>query len=121
MQMHHLFAYGTLKRGDCRSQHMDGQRYLCDVQTEPLYRMFDCGSYPGLILDHHGVSIAGELWQIDDDCLLRLDVVEGVSDNWFRRDLIKLAPPYERLSVFAYYYMHSTIGLPDCSPSWPVR
>ena len=58
-----LFVYGTLKRGHCRARMLDGQRFIGGVQTKPIYRLVNCGKYPGLIRADtaDGRAIEGEL------------------------------------------------------------
>ena len=78
-----LFIYGTLKRGHSRADAMNGQRFLGIAQTAPKYRMFDCGEYPGLVEADDGVSITGELWDVDQVCLNVLDELEGTNIDLF--------------------------------------
>ena len=60
-----LFVYGTLKRG-CRNHRLIAdQRYLGVATTEPRYRLYDLGPYPGLVRDDAaGLTVAGELWEV---------------------------------------------------------
>ena len=80
-----LFIYGTLKRGQSRAGALNRQRFLGNAQTAPKYRMFDCGEYPGLVEAEDGVSIAGELWEVDQACLDVLDELEGTNLDLFQR------------------------------------
>jgi len=109
-----LFIYGTLKRGHSRAGALKEQRFLGEAQTVPKYRMVDCGDYPGLVAADEGVSIAGELWEVDQACLDMLDELEGVSLNLFRRAAVELQPPYRNEEVVVYFYQGNTVGLPDC-------
>lgn len=111
-----LFVYGTLKRGFCRESFLQGQQFLGECQTEPLYRMYNCGSYPGLREDLSGVSIQGELWEVDAGCLQRLDIEEGVPEQLYARRMIQLSPSVS--GVEAYFYMQSVNDLPDCGNCW---
>jgi gamma-glutamylcyclotransferase (GGCT)/AIG2-like uncharacterized protein YtfP len=111
-----LFVYGTLKRGLCRNRHLEGQIFLSLARTAPKYRMFNCGEYPGLVPSLDGLAIEGELWEISDECVRRLDVVEGAPDE-YQRGAIELASPHE-LGAIAYFYQRPTAGLPECGPRW---
>lgn len=111
-----LFVYGTLKRGFCRAGFLAGQKFLGEVQTEPLYRMYNCGSYPGLRAESPGLAIQGELWEVDAECLMRLDVEEGVDEELYERRAIQLSP--HREDVEAYFYLRSVAGMPDCGDCW---
>ena len=84
---HRLFVYGTLKRGQGRSALLAGQTFLGEARTEPHYRLYSNGAFPCLVEAEDGVSIQGELWKVDDACLVRLDAVEGVDGGLFERRL----------------------------------
>lgn len=120
---HWIFVYGTLKRGLCRAHFLTGQHFWGEVRTLPGYRMYNCGTYPGLKqVDKDGLSINGELWQVDDECLVRLDHEEGVAEGLYTRQVIELAPsvsnPLPLSPIEAYFYIPSVAGLPDCGDSW---
>lgn len=113
-----LFVYGTLKRGCVRAPALAGQRFLGEARTEPRYRLYDCGRYPALVVDESGRSIGGEVWEVDASCLARLDEIEGVAVNLYRRDTIRLLPPFDEDSVTSYFFQRSVSGLPDCGEEW---
>ena len=63
-----LFVYGTLKRGGCRHAPLACQRFLGEARTAPLYRLYDLGSYPGLVpADEGGDVVHGELYEVARD------------------------------------------------------
>lgn len=113
-----LFVYGTLKRGGCRESAMAGQRFLGAVRTAPEYRLFHCGDYPALVRDANGVAIEGELWEVDGECLAKLDEIEGVPMRLYERAPISLLPPHDGEHVETYFYLRSVNGLRDCGPRW---
>jgi len=119
---HFIFVYGTLKRGLCRAPFLAGQQFVGEVRTLPRYRMFDCGSYPGLRPAlHDGLSIIGELWSVDAECLARLDLEEGVAGGLYARRMIELAAPLAgelTTTCEAYFYLPGVEGYPDCGESW---
>ena len=48
-----------------------------------------------MVLDEaRGVSIHGEIWEVDADCLMRLDDLEDIAGGEYARELIPLLPPY---------------------------
>eukprot|EP00752_Nemacystus_decipiens_P013707 g12160.t1 len=102
-----LFVYGTLKRGDVRAYLLEGQACLGETKTRPSYRLFNTGDYPALVeaapLGLQGRAILGELWQVDPDCLARLDEEEGVDEGLYERRTIELAGT-ER--AWVYLYLH---------------
>ena len=122
-RQHLVFVYGTLKRGFCREHFLAGQSFLAEARTLPKYRMYDCGTYPGLKLTpQDGLSIVGEMWSVDQLCLARLDQEEGVAEGLYSRSVIELAHPLPASvtarPVEAYYYDPSVAGFPDCGERW---
>lgn len=118
MNERRLFVYGTLKRGYCRAHYLQGQVFLGEAVTQPGYRMYNCGEYPGLIAAADGGAIEGELWAVDAERLAILDQVESLDAGLFKRDLILLSPPFEEDSVEAYFYRQSVRDLHDCGCRW---
>ena len=82
-----LFVYGTLKQGERNNKLMQG-RFLREVRTEPKFRLVDFGTFPGLAFGRHAIS--GELWEVDDETLVKLDEFEGIGDGVYIRKLIQL-------------------------------
>ncbi len=114
-----IFVYGTLKRGFCRAHHLAGQTFVGGACTSPQYLMYDCGQYPGLIIDRkEGISIQGELWSVDEKGVVLLDQVEGVSENWFSREPIELIEPTVDLPVQAYFFQGNVSRLPRYGDNW---
>lgn len=122
-----LFIYGTLKRGRCRADALAGQTFLGEARTHrDAYLLLDCGDYPGLVEAQHAAApVEGELWRVDDDCLARLDEIEGVDAGLFARravrlrDLADLAePPPPDAAPQAYFYTGDTDGKRTCGPRW---
>lgn len=116
-----LFIYGTLKRGDCRHSALAGQTFRGEASTESGYRLYNIGSYPGLVESPTGLAVEGELWEVDAACLARLDEVEGVAEGLYERRTIRLAEPLGDLNVQSYFFLKNTAGLADCGPCWQPR
>ncbi len=116
-----LFVYGTLKRGHCRAPMLTGQRFLGAARTMPIYRLVNCGTYPGLIraTAPHGLAVKGELWTVDPTCLARLDEEEGVDQALYERVAVDIASQ-PALHVEAYLYLRDTASLADCGDCWSL-
>jgi gamma-glutamylcyclotransferase (GGCT)/AIG2-like uncharacterized protein YtfP len=73
-----LFVNGTLMRGDVLHANLEGARFLCEAQTAPRYRIFSIGDvHPGMIpANSNGVSVAGEIYQLELEHLERLVAAE---------------------------------------------
>jgi gamma-glutamylcyclotransferase (GGCT)/AIG2-like uncharacterized protein YtfP len=113
-----LFVYGTLKRGECRAHLLEGQRCLFpECRTAADYLMVQLEGYPGLIevAPGAGKNIVGELWQIDNACRARLDIVEDVAEGLYQLRSIRLEG---RQDGQAYFYLRSVSGLPVCGCCW---
>lgn len=116
-----VFVYGSLKKGYALHGYLMHQKFLGECQTAQLYRLFDCGSYPALVrVAANGLSVKGELFCVDPDCLAQLDIVECVSDQLYERSVIQLQTPFESIKAEAYFYVPSTSGLTDCGDRWPA-
>jgi len=112
-----LFIYGTLKRNFSRAPAMQGQRFITETATAPMYRMVKVETYPGLIdAPDDGLPIEGELWEVNDEGLIRLDRIEGVDEGLYERRPIKLND--EAAAVQAYFFLGPTEGLQDCGTRW---
>ncbi len=116
--IHQIFVYGTLKRGLNNSFYLSGQRFIAEAKTQPVYRMVDCGGYPGMYLvKENGVSVEGEIWEVDEKCLAQLDLLEDVIGGEYERVVIALASHGEA-EVQGYLYLRETSLLPDVGSNW---
>lgn len=121
MAGHLIFVYGSLKRGESNHREMAEQTFVGFARTVPGYRLFDLGEYPAMVAqpaDQEGVQ--GEVWFVDDACLAHLDRFEG-TPTYYRREPIKLLPPFADQAVETYVYAQSVLGHPELGSVWPVR
>lgn len=114
-----IFVYGSLKRGYALHHLLEGQAFRGSATTCPLYRLFDLGSYPGLVDWPEGLSVQGEVYAVNAECLKRLDEAEGVDEGLYARRVIKLQPPFDRVETSAWFWLNKVAGLRDCGTSWP--
>jgi gamma-glutamylcyclotransferase (GGCT)/AIG2-like uncharacterized protein YtfP len=119
--MHRVFVYGTLKRGGSNHGHLAGQTFIAQARTVPEFRLYELSGYPGLIFDSaKGLSIHGEIWEVDADCLDKLDRLEGIDEGLYTRVPIRLLPPNDAVTVEAYLYLRETHGCRDLGENFPV-
>ena len=80
MSRHFVFVYGSLRRGNtgAMSVRFPNATYLTDARVRG--RLYDMGEYPGLMLDGEASIVTGEVYEVDDDTLSRLDEFELNSD-----------------------------------------
>ena len=114
-----VFVYGSLKRGFALHAMLQEQFCLGNAVTEALYRLFDLGSYPGLVEWPEGLAIRGEVYQVDFECLGRLDEAEGVAERQYARRKISLQAEFESSDVHAWFWLNPVQGLADCGEQWP--
>ncbi len=114
-----IFVYGTLKRGCCNHCYLVGQHLLGEARTKPGFTLYALHGYPGLVEDPQDQEgVRGELWDVDDACLRRLDELEGLSEGLYRRASIPLAGVFSDLEVESYHYLRSLAGRRCLGGEW---
>ena len=80
MSKHLVFVYGSLRRGNAgaMSVRFYDATYVGDGQV--CGRLYDLGAYPGLLLDESGAVVTGEVYEVTDETLSKLDQFELTSD-----------------------------------------
>ena len=114
-----LFAYGTLKRSGSNHPLLASQKFLGEARTAPGFRLYALEGHPGMIAksdDRDGVT--GEVWSVDAACLAELDRFEGLSEGLYRRESIRLLPPFAGRTVETYLYARSVEGRADIGSTW---
>lgn len=114
-----LFIYGTLKRGGRAHHRLAGQRFVGEAETEPRYRVYDIGPYPGLAaVETQGIAVRGELWDVDQACLASLDEYEEAPELFDRRPVAVqgVSGPVE-----AYYYNRPIPDGTEFGSFWPLQ
>src|SRR4051812_34926181 len=100
MNKHLVFVYGTLRQG--------GLRAMPDIFPDSKFigqanvsgRLYDLGPYPGLLLDKPNSSVIGEVYEIDDDILKKLDDFEASSNYW--RKQMEVSLDNQKMICWAY-------------------
>ena len=114
---HRVFVYGTLLRGCTNHFYLAGQTFIKEATTLPRYRMYDLGGFPGMVeVSDEGLSIRGEVWDVDAACLAHLDVLEGIAVGEYARVMIPLLPHDDQ--VEGYVWLRSVTGYPEVGTSW---
>jgi len=114
-----IFVYGTLKRGHSNHGYLRGQCFIGMAMTEPAFRLHDLGGYPGMVSDQAaGISIHGEVWEIDLECLARLDDLEGISIGEYSRESVPLLPPFDHQQIAGYRFLQDVSEARDIGGSW---
>lgn len=81
-----VFVYGSLRRGGAgamTNRFPDSKFIAGAVVSGSLY---DLGPYPGLVLDESDSHVVGEVYEVDDELLNRLDAFEA-SSHYLRKQV----------------------------------
>lgn len=120
--LHRIFVYGTLKSRGSHSRQLEGQRFVGTGRTLPGFTLHDLGDYPGMVREEADVDgVQGELWEVDEDCLARLDTFEGVPERLYSRIEIALRPPHDSVPAQAYLYLRPVSHRPRIGSLWSLR
>lgn len=95
---HRVFVYGTLLRGEPNHWRLDGAGLLGAHRTDPCFRLYLLGAYPGLTGGGE-MAVRGEIYEVDSACLRRLDRLEEYP-HLYDRQLIPT--PFGRAWVYVY-------------------
>lgn len=111
---HYLFCYGTLRRHEPNHFYLTSAKCIAE-QAWTHGRLYRVDWYPALVPGGEKL-VYGELYQIDDDTLERIDELEGYEEgrenNEFQR--IKQTVFFDRGSVEAYVYVYTSQQAKSC-------
>jgi len=103
-----ILALGTLKAGFPLHDALRGARFLGRFRTVEPFPMFVAGPwYAPMILDEPGtgLQIRGELYEIDDDVLAKLDALESVGKPGNFRRIVQVEPMSGGSALPAFVYI----------------
>jgi gamma-glutamylaminecyclotransferase len=86
---HRVFVYGTLMKGEHHHEVLKEASFVGLSETEPRFELVQIEYYPAL-LSGGTTRIIGEIYEVDDATLAKLDELEEVP-GYFVRELMKLA------------------------------
>jgi gamma-glutamylcyclotransferase (GGCT)/AIG2-like uncharacterized protein YtfP len=100
MDKNRVFVYGTVRRGGVRAMDdlFPGARFVGGGEVSG--RLYDLGEYPGLQLGGSDSQVVGEVYEIDDETLNKLDDIEASSD--YRRGRIEVSLGGDRVTCWVY-------------------
>jgi gamma-glutamylaminecyclotransferase len=111
-----LFVYGTLRQG-CTNHHLVfGSRHLGPATTvEPFVMTTQKSrSFPYIFkhADLYAAPVKGEMYEINQEVLRRLDDLEGHPDH-YRRQQIRVKTPKEEILECAAYILEDPVLCED--------
>lgn len=86
---HKVFVYGTLKSGYGNNRILEGAVLLGRGYSKYKYEMYCNGSFPYVIPGDKKLSVLGEVWEVNDKTLERLDWLEGHPTH-YKREVIEV-------------------------------
>jgi len=105
-----VFVFGTLKRGFPLHHGLAGARLLGEYCTVKRFPMLIAGPwYAPMSFNEPGVGhrVLGELYEVDEACLSRLDEMESVDQPGNFRVSIEVTPIHGGTPCTAFAYMKS--------------
>ena len=78
--MHKVFVYGTLKSGHGNHNHCMPDAKFIEKGRLSDHIMYDLGCFPGIV-PKEGYAVYGEVYEITDKELHRVDCLEGYYGN----------------------------------------
>lgn len=82
---HTVFVYGTLLKGLRNHRALAGARFLGTGSAYGV-ELFDVGPFPAVVKSYKK-AVKGELYEVDDITLTRLDILEG-TPHLYRRETV---------------------------------
>ncbi len=114
-----VFVYGTLKRGGDNHGWIKQQQFVAEARTLPFYRLYDLGGYPGMVrVPKQGLSIEGEVWEVDEAGLAKLDVLEDTEGGEYERVVVPLDGAFASTHVEGYLYLRSIEDRRELGTCW---
>jgi gamma-glutamylcyclotransferase (GGCT)/AIG2-like uncharacterized protein YtfP len=100
MNKHLVFVYGTLRRGGAgaMSIRFPDSKFIADARVSGS--LYDLGAYPGLLLDDSNSLVTGEVYEVDDETLNKLDEFEASSH--YRRKQVDVSLGAHRKACWTY-------------------
>lgn len=88
MAMTKLFVYGTLKQGHNNHRaFLNDAKFLGEAKTDrSMWALVDLGAYPAMT--YGDLQVQGEVYEVNDEQLARIDSLEGVNVGLYDRHTI---------------------------------
>ena len=120
--MKYVFIYGTLRAGEVNDINLAAARNAIGQprlvgRTAVAGRLFDFGTYPGMIVDAHAAPVIGEVYEVDEALVAVLDEIEQVYpgvDGLFVARKVNVEVAGEQLECLFYpVAQHAVQGRPQ--------
>lgn len=130
---HLVFVYGTLKTGHYNNRALTLSKTSKLIFDDAFVKgqMYDLGPYPAVVVTPGSESaVKGEVWEVDDETLARLDHLEGHPTFYLRQKLPLLSyshnPSVNKDAWQVWVYTMQAMELPaKARPmsvgNWPIK
>lgn len=100
MNEHLVFVYGTLRQGGVRAMPgiFPGARFVGRASVGGS--LYDFGPYPGLLLDEASTAVVGEVYEVTEEVLSKLDDIE--SSSYYKRKRVEVSLGGEGVACWVY-------------------
>ena len=106
--MSKVFVYGTLMQGERASGMLAGSTFKGEFVLDD-YALYDLGPFPG-IKEKLGEAVIGEVYDIQDSIIPRMDSYEGEGEL-YKRAVVSVRNEKTRIDdVFVYVYLGDVSG-----------
>ena len=90
MEMKHkVFVYGTLKKGFGNHRFLKGASFIGNARTMDHFALYESG-LPFVIENEAVSTISGELYEVSEETLVRLDCLEG-HPGFYTRKMVNVS------------------------------
>jgi gamma-glutamylcyclotransferase (GGCT)/AIG2-like uncharacterized protein YtfP len=80
--MYRVFVYGSLLKGMGNHPLLKDSKCIGTTISPEGFDMIDLGYFPGVLQNDESIGkVIGEVYEVDDDTLRRLDCLEGFDSN----------------------------------------
>jgi len=112
-------VYGSLRAGLHNHRVLGASKLLGEFDTPPIYDMYSCGGFPGLVL-HGSTSIKMEVYEVTEQISKAIERLEsytkGMEDsNHYNK--VTIPTPYGDAGTYIYNYSVSRLPQVD-SGDW---
>ena len=100
-----VFVYGSLRKGHGNHRLLTESDFKGVYVTLGQYHMVSLGGFPAVFEDKKVGHVTGELYEVDDPTLKRLDALEGNGSFYTRKEIpvFSMEDPLQEETVWIYF------------------
>jgi len=103
-----VFVYGTLMKGYGNHRNYLSHSEFLGAGEITGYALYAVSSFPGIV-PQGGAKVKGEVYNVDQDTLKRLDCLEGEGSLYLRKQ-VEILMNGQRVQAWTYIWNHETRG-----------